>query len=83
MLTEITLKQCVTRENFTAKELALHIGLSPSAVTQMLSSSRDVRVILDDKEKIIGAYEVKRIGNFKVSRKFKVGVCSEDFKRSK
>jgi predicted transcriptional regulator len=50
----------------TQPELGLMLGVSQSAVSQMLSSGRDIRIQVDEQGRY-SAFEIRRVGNRKKS----------------
>ena len=52
----------------TQEMAAAALGMTQSAVQQMVKAGRDVRVRLDDSGQIVDAYEVKQVGRKKAKR---------------
>lgn len=59
-MTEITLHQFL--EQHTQKEAAEGMGVNQSAVSQMVKSGRDVRLLINASGAIESSYEFKPIG---------------------
>lgn len=59
-MTEKTLKQYL--ESHSQKEIAVLLGVTPGAVSQMVASNRDIRFLLN-KDGTTQVYEVKPLGS--------------------
>lgn len=57
---EFTLKEYIHREGHTQNEVAMRLGITQGAVSQMLLSDRDIRVVEKD-QNTLQAYELKTV----------------------
>jgi len=58
-MNEITLKQFLT--DHTQSQAAAILGMTQSAVSQALAAGRDIRILLDEENSVVEAFEKKSI----------------------